>query len=102
VQRCAATTVTQKAGSLITEGSGAITTVNCRGGTMVSNSTGTITTLNIADGTGHVDFTKSRNARTVTTVKLEAGGSLSLDPDVVTLTNKVDSDLPVKLTAIAA
>ena len=91
------TTATIEGGTLETNGSGAITTFNCEGGSVESNSTGTITTLNITGGT--IDFTATEESRTVTTLKLEAGGALLYDPDVLTITNKVDSDNPVKLTA---
>ena len=97
-----ATTVNISGGTLTTEGSTAVTTMNVSGGTVYSKSTGTITTLNIADGMGTVDFTTSKAARTVTTIKLEVGGVLKYDPNVLTITNKVDSDNPVKLTAAAA
>lgn len=100
VLECAATTVTNEGGNLITDGSGAIATLNAEGGEVISNSTGTITTCNIATA-GTADFLKSAAARTVTTMKLEAGGTLKYDPDVLTITNKVDSDNPVTLTATA-
>jgi hypothetical protein len=97
---CGATTVNAEAGTLTTEGDGAITTLNAKGATVYPNSTGTITTLPITGGT--VDFTRSMAARTVTTLKLDEGGVLKYDPAVVTLTNKVNSDNPVTLTAAAA
>jgi len=78
-----------------------VTTINARGGTITSNSTGTITTLNINE-TATVDFTKSAAARTVTTLKLNPDGTLKYDPNVVTLTNKVQSDYPVIYRAAAA
>ncbi|MCK5601059.1 hypothetical protein KAR91_04265 [Candidatus Pacearchaeota archaeon] len=99
VLECAATTVNSSAGTLTTSGSGAITTLNAKGTTVNSSSSGTITTCNITGGT--VDFTKSATARTVTTLKLESGGALKYDPNVLTITNKVDSDNPVTLTATA-
>lgn len=101
VLECAATTVTNEGGDLVTTGSGAITTMHVKGGEVIPNSTGTITTCNI-NTAGYADFTKSAAARTVTTLKLEAGGKLKYDPDVLTITNKVDSDNPVTLTAAAA
>jgi hypothetical protein len=102
VLNCAATTVSSSdSGTLITAGSGAITTLNAKGGTVTPNSTGTIGTLNI-NTAGTVDFTKSAAARTVTTLKLDAGGVLKYDPGIVTITNKVNSDNPVTLTAAAA
>ena len=94
---CAATLVEATGGDLTTYGTGAITTMTVWGGEVVPNSTGTITTLNVKGG--KVDFTKSPAARTVTTVKLEKGGSLKYDPDIITITNKVDSDEPVNLIA---
>jgi len=99
ILRCGATTINVEAGTLKTYGSGAITTLNIKGGTTTSNSTGTITTCNITGGTA--DFTKSAAARTVTTLKLDAGGTFKYDPDILTLTNQVDSDNPVRLTATA-
>jgi len=99
ISQCAMTTATTGGGTLKTEGSGAITTMNVKGGTVTSNSTGTITTVNATGGT--TDFTKSVAARTVTTLKIEAGATLKYDPNDLTITNKVDSDNPVKLTATA-
>ena len=97
VLQCGLTTATAGAGTLTTAGSGAITTLNASGSTVTANSTGTITTLNITGGT--VDFSKSAAARTVTTLKLDAGGKLKYNPAIVTLTNNVDSDNAVTLTA---
>ncbi len=84
----AATTINVNGGTLQTEGSGAYTTVNNTSGTFISNSTGTITTLNVS-GTGISDFTKSQEARTVTTAKLDPSGTFKYDPSVITLTNKL-------------
>jgi len=97
VLQCAATTVTTEAGTLQTAGSGAIGTLNAKGSTITANSTGTITTCTITGGT--VDFSKSAASRTVTTLKLDEGGKLKYDPSIVTLTNKVNSDNAVTLTA---
>ena len=97
--RCGLTTVNHDAGSLETSGSGAITTMNVNGGSVTPKSTGTITTLDIEGG--DVDLTKSPTARTITTVKLDATGSLKYDPGVITFTNGIDSDKPVTLTAAA-
>jgi len=88
VLECAATTVTNGAGKLITAGSGAITTMNCTGGTIESNSSGTITTCNAFDA-GYIDFTKAQAARTVTTLKIGNSARISLDPSIITLTNKI-------------
>lgn len=98
VLQCALTTATSEAGTLDTAGGGAITTLNASGATCTLNSTGTITTLNITGGT--VDFSRSAAARTVTTLKLDDGGKLKYDPSIVTLTNKVNSDNAVTLTAM--
>lgn len=101
---CAATTVNAEAGTLLTAGSGVIATLNVEGCEVTSNSTGTITNLNVSvkGGGGTADFTKSAAARTVTNVKLEAGGTIKRDPANVTFTNEVASDNPVTLTASAA
>jgi len=97
VLQCGLTTATSEAGTLETAGSGTITTLNAKGAKCTLNSTGTITTLNITGGT--VDFSRSAAARTVTTLKLDDGGKLKYDPSIVTLTNKVNSDNAVTLTA---
>jgi hypothetical protein len=115
--RAAVTTATITGGTFSTAGVGAITTLNVSGGTVTTtgtaaatigtanvtggsvffNSLGTITALNISGGT--VDFTRSTSARTVTTPKLDAGGQLRYDPNDITMTNKIDSNNPVVLTA---
>ncbi len=87
VMRCAATTATQEAGTLRTEGAGAITTLNVKGGVCTSNSTGTITNGNALGGT--LDFTKSDAARTVTTLKIAGGAKVKLDAAAITLTNDI-------------
>ena len=85
---CAAATVNNEGGTLVTQGEGAITTLNARAGTTYPNSTGMITNLNITPA-GTVDATKSRAARTVTNCKLEAGGTLKRDPNVFVITNGI-------------
>lgn len=95
--KCAATTITNRAGTLIIDGVGAVTTLAVTGGTVYPNSSGTIGTLDI-DG-GLVDCTKSSKARTITTVTLDAPGQLKYDPAVMTFTNKVNSSKPVTLMA---
>lgn len=97
---CAATTVTQRAGTLVTDGSGAITTLNADGGFVVGNSSGTIGTLEIQDG-AEVDLLRSTTARAVTTCKLHSGGALSYDPAVVTITTLSVEDA-IRLTSAAA
>lgn len=94
----AATTITTKAGTLWIDGAGTITTLTIEGGTVTSTTTGTITTATIKTA-GTLDLTKSTAARTITTTKLDAGGTLKYDPDVITLTNKVNSDDLVVLRA---
>jgi len=71
------------------------------GGTCYLNGDGPYGTLFILDQ-GVVDFTQSNQPRTVTTVNLDAGGSLRYHPDYITITNKVDSAKPVELNASAA
>ena len=66
----------------------------------ITGATGLIGTANLTGGT--TDFTKSAAARTVTTLKLEAGATLKRDPDVLTVTNGIASDDAVTLTATAA
>ena len=88
--QCALTTVNQHGGTVMTEEIGAITTYNAYGGTAILNSVGTITTLNIFAGASVV-MTGNSRARTVTTTVFNPGSSassLSLDPSVVTQTNK--------------
>jgi hypothetical protein len=99
--RCAATTINNYAGELQTEGAGAVTTFNAIGGEIISNSTGAITTLHITKR-GDVDFTRSGQARTITTCIIDDEGEIKFDPNVITFTNKIISNNPVKLTASAA
>ena len=84
----AATTVSIYAGTFSSFGSGVITTITSHGGTAILNSTGRITTLTIQND-GIVDFLRSSEARTVTTCKLDPDGKLKYDPNIVTLTNKL-------------
>ena len=91
------TTVTINGGSLETSGSFAITTLNSSGGEVICNSTGTITNLNSTGG--RFNFIKSKEARTVTNTKIDPGGSIAYDPAVVTLTNKITSNVAVNYAA---
>ena len=103
---CAATTVTQSGGTLATAGSGAITTLNADGGTVTTNGTGAITTANISGGTVYlnstgtignlvitgspvISFAQSNAARTVTDASIDGSASITVDPDVVTLTDDI-------------
>jgi hypothetical protein len=99
---CAATNVINRAGDLLTSGTGAITTLTVEGGTVTSNATGTITTLN-ADG-GQIDFTKSTSARTLTTLAARKGSTavVSYDPAVLTVTNKLAPAGAVAISLAAA
>lgn len=90
VLRCAVTTITQDAGSILTEGSGAITTITNNGGTFITNSTGTITTFNGIGGT--LDASLSDIARTITTLNIYRDFNLRYDPAVTTITNRVVSE----------
>lgn len=87
VQSCACTTLTQDAGKMETNGTGAITTVTING-TAYLEASGTITTLEIRTS-GNVDMTGSNTARTVTTAQLHKGCTFSYDPAVVTITNPI-------------
>lgn len=98
---CAATTVSNYAGSLLTEGSGAITTLNAKGGTVYSNSSGTITNCNISEN-GTVDFTKSAQARTVTNCTVDDEAAVKADPNIITFTNGIVTSKPATLRASAA
>jgi len=98
VLSCAATTVTNTNGTLETNGSGAIITLVVKGGTVNPNSTGTITTATLTGG--RTIFTTSSAARTVTTITLDSDATLTYDPAVLTITNKVSSTNEVTLTAI--
>jgi trimeric autotransporter adhesin len=94
------TTLTNNGGDTTTSGSFAVTTMNTAAGQIISNSTGTITAANSTGG--HLDFSKSRAARTVSAAKVDAPGSISFDPAYLTLSAKVTSNNPVRYTATAA
>jgi hypothetical protein len=82
------TDITMEGGKLTTEGTYAVTTVTVSDGEFVPNSTGTITTFNINGGS--VVATRSNAPRTWTTTTWKwRDASLDLDPDVITLTNKI-------------
>ena len=67
---------------------------------MIANSTGTITTATV-DG-GLLDMSKSTNSRTISTLKVNAGGKFAYDPAVVTVTTKSDPDDPVSISVSRA
>jgi len=101
VVRGTVTTVNIDAGTIRTEGTGTITTANVNGGNAEFNSTGTITTLVVNNG-GTADFAKSAGARTISNLKLNAGGTLKHDPADTTITAWTEPDGPVILRASAA
>ena len=98
--QCAVTTLTNRAGSVRTSGTGVITAVNMHAGSADLNSTGTITTLNGFGGA--VDTTESLAGRTITTLNIYAGFSIKYDPAIVAITNKPSPAEPVNLIAEAA
>jgi len=78
-------------GSLTIEGSEYnIATLTQNGGSVIENHTDSggaiITTLNLNGGT--FDATQINDARTITTVNLEAPATLRIDPDTVTITTR--------------
>lgn len=91
------TTLNVYEGSVITTSTTAVTTFNGFGGTMTHNGTGTITTANLEGGT--LDLTDSGMARTVTTLNLNANGTIIYDPSVVTITTQNEADTPVRISA---
>ena len=92
-----ATSVVVDDGTLTTLETKAINTVTINQGAASLNSTGLLTTLNINGGS--VNFTRSGLPRTVTTVQINAGGEVTYDPSVVTFTNTVQANTPVRLLA---
>ena len=85
---CAATTVTNDGGDMVTHGSGEIETLNVFSGTVTSNSAGKITGM-VVKGNGIVDFSKSSAARTVEAPVLNPTGKIIYDPAIVTMTSKI-------------
>ncbi len=92
------TALTIDAGTLRTEGSGAIPTLKANGGTCTLNSSGTITTMVIDGAT--VDFTKVAVARTVSNLKLNSG--MLKHNSSLTISTWTAPANPVTLTASAA
>jgi hypothetical protein len=85
---CSATTITNNAGTTTTEGTAAYTTIIATGGLIESNASGLVGTAR-ASNTGVIDFLQSPILRTVTNAELDFGGSMKMDPSVVTLTNDI-------------
>lgn len=86
--KCLATTVTNSAGAMAIEGSGAITTLNVGGGTVSHAGTGTVTTANISNS-GVLDFNGSNLAITMTNTNLNDNGMILDRNDRVTFTNPI-------------
>ena len=84
----AATTITQYAGTLRTEGSGAITTLTAESGQVDCRSTGTITTLTLGQGARY-DLAQNPGAITVTTAVAYAGSEINDPRAVATWTNPI-------------
>mgnify|MGYP003631744927 CR=1 FL=1 len=93
----AATTVKVRGAVVRTIGTGAITTVSILGGSFYGNASGTITTLNCEGGTA--SMMESANARTITNLKVDPGGSIKYDPDIITITNHTAPTSPVSVKA---
>ena len=91
------TTLNAYSGNVRTSSTAAITTLNGYGGTVTHNGTGTITTANLEGAT--LDLTNSGIARTVTTLNLNAGGVITYDPAVITITTQNEASVPVRLSA---
>ena len=83
VLQAAATTINLDAGTMRTEGAGAVGTIAAEGGKLIANSRGTITLLE-AYGAA-CDFLQSAEARTVITLRYEDAGSIAFDPGVLTV-----------------
>ena len=97
VINCSVTTIHADAGTLYLFGSGTVSTLNNNGATAYPNSTGTIGTLNADAGT--TDFTRSRDARTLTTLA-SAGRDATVvyDPGVLAVTNRLNPSVPVQIS----
>jgi hypothetical protein len=103
-QRCASTTsIVAPTAKWESEGSGAIGTLYA-GGQCYPDSTGTITALH-ALGTGIVDFSRNRQARTVSTLTLYPGATVILH-DQITVSawafaaNVADNQNPIKIIRV--
>ncbi len=76
-----------------------ITTLTVESGVLVANSSGTITTATINGG--ELDLADSGGARTVTTLQVNPGGSISYDPAAVTLSTISEAAAPIRITTSA-
>ena len=89
---CSPTTVNVYGGTLTLQEQAAITTLNLKGsGLVLYNSSGNITTATL--DAGSIDCLQSSVARTISTLKVNAG-SISYDPNTVTITTRSAPDFP--------
>ena len=93
---CGGTLIEKTGGDLVILGTGTWTTLTNEGGNAYPQSSGTITTIN--DNGGLVDLTRSRDARSVTTINRRGSGRLAYDPAVVTV-GTLNTNGPVVLAA---
>ena len=87
-------------GSVTLEEQSAVTTLNMKGnGTVYYNSTGTLAT--VAIDSGSLDCTRSGLSRTISSLKINEG-SISYDPDRVTVSARSEPDNPVSSSVAKA
>jgi hypothetical protein len=102
--RCACTTATVEGGTLITAGVFLLGTLNVRAGQVYPNhsngGSACVTTATLSGGT--VDATRSRQARTWSTVNFSKGASLKADAGVLTITTPVLPSSSAYTLAVAA
>lgn len=91
--------LTNNGGEVETQGTLVVTTMTNNSGRIVSNSTATITTLNCNGGL--VDFTQSKEARTVTTANM-LGGQMLASTGIITFTNAPVCTRPYRWSEVAA
>jgi len=100
VLRCNATTVNVYGGTVTLEEQAAVTTLNLKGnGTVYYNSTGTVGTAVLDSGS--LDCTRSGLSRTISSLKVNEG-SISYDPDRVTVSARSEPDNPVSTSVSKA
>lgn len=99
-QYCPAATVNADLGNYLLNGDSAISSaINVDKGVCDIRSTGTIASI-VVDGTGSIDTTKTKNAVTITNLKLNSGTATYGTKD--TITNRITPDNDIKLVATAA
>lgn len=94
------TTLLVNGGTVTLTNLGTVTTYTINGGTCYLDKHGTITTANLYGGVS--DWSRTRNARTITTPTAKAGATVRLDESVVTLTNKLATTGRVSVQVQAA